>query len=160
MKDAEGPAYIVHLFHVHDRLDHLLREIGKEVANLNQAGQPEDSFAQVGQRLADLRQQLQAHFAEEEAGGCLEEAVSRCPRLGVDSNAILAEHPLLDQMLEQLLVQTRNSTAPPADVQKDFQVFAERLRAHESAENRLLQMAFGAETADYDVENAEGNQES
>jgi len=145
-------AYVEHLQHEHGRLNQLLLEIGHEVAALGRAGQPEDSIAHLAQRLTDLRQQLQAHFAEEEAGGCLEEAVARCPSLNEDSKAIVAEHPLLDRMLEQLLVQTRNRAVSGADVQRDYRAFGEKLHAHEAAENRLLQMAFGAEATDYDVE--------
>jgi len=37
-------------------------------------------------------------------------------------------------------------------VQRDYRAFAAKLHAHEAAENRLLQMAFGAEAADYYVE--------
>ncbi len=55
-------------------------------------------------------------------------------------------------MLEQLVAQTRNSAASAVDVQRDYRAFAEKLHAHEAAENRLLQMAFGTEAADYDVE--------
>jgi hypothetical protein len=51
-------------------------EISHEVAKLIRVGTPKDSLAHLVQLLADLRQHLQAHFAEEEAGGCLEEAVS------------------------------------------------------------------------------------
>ena len=153
MNEAEGGhAYVDHLLHEHGRLNQRLLEIGHEVAKLSDAGHPTDSLAHLAQRLADLRQELQTHFAEEEAGGCLEEAVNRCPSLGVDCKAIVAEHPLLDRMLEQLLVQTHNLAVTPADVQREYRAFAEKLHAHEAAENRLLQTAFGAEAADYDAE--------
>jgi hypothetical protein len=55
-------------------------------------------------------------------------------------------------MLEQLLVQIRNRAVSGADVQREYQAFAKKLHAHEAAENRLLQMAFGSEATDYDVE--------
>lgn len=148
---ASGHAYIDHLLHEHDRLNKLLLEIGREVANLSQASPSQNALAHLAQQFADLRRQLQAHFAEEEAGGCLEEAVTRCPSLGIDSNTIVAEHPFLDRMLDQLVTQTRNLAVAPADVQRDFREFVDKLHAHEEAENRLLQMAFGAESADYDV---------
>ena len=109
MNEAEDcRAYVEHLQHEHGRLNQLLLEIDHEVAALGRVGQPEVPITHFAQRLADLRQQLQAHFTEEEAGGCLEEAVSRCPSLSEDSKAIVAEHSVLDRMLEQLHVQTRN----------------------------------------------------
>ena len=153
MSDADDCyAYVEHLQHEHGRLHRLLLEIGHEVAALRGVGQPADAVVRLAERLTDLRQQLQTHFAEEEAGGCLEEAVVRCPSLSEDCKTILAEHPVLDRMLEQLLVQTRNRAVSGADVQRDYRAFGEKLHAHEAAENRLLQMAFGAEATDYDVE--------
>jgi hypothetical protein len=145
-------AYVEHLQHEHGRLNQLLLEIGHEVEKLGQAGQPENAAANLAKRFTDLRQQLQTHFTEEETGGCLEEAVARCPSLSEDGTLIVAEHPVLDRMLEQLLVQIRNRAVSGPDVQRDYQAYAKKLHAHEAAENRLLQMAFGAEATDYDVE--------
>jgi Hemerythrin HHE cation binding domain len=153
MNDAENcHAYVEHLQHEHGRLHRLLLEIGHEVAAASGACQPADVIAHLEQRLTDLRRQLQTHFAEEESGGCLEEAVTRCPSLSEDCKAILAEHPLLDKVLEQLLAQARDKSVSGADLQRDYGTFAKKLHEHEAAENRLLQMAFGAEGADYDVE--------
>ena len=153
MNEAEGcHAYVEHLQHEHSRLNHLILEIDHEVAALSQAGQLAGAIAHLAQRLVDLRQQLKAHYAEEESGGCLEEAVTRCPSLSGDTRAIVAEHPVLDQMLAQLVAQTRKPSMSTAELERDFRTFAEKLHAHEAAENRLLQMAFGTEAADYDVE--------
>ena len=153
MNDADDcHAYVERLQHEHSQIHQLLLEIGHEVAAMDHPSQGTDPFGHLAQRLSGLRQQLQAHFAEEEAGGCLEEAVTRCPSLSEESQAIVAEHPQLDRMLEQLVEQTRNREVTPADVQRDYRALAAKLHAHEAAENRLLQMAFGAEAADYDVE--------
>jgi len=153
MNDSEGcRALAEHLHHEHGRLNRLLLETGHEVAGLASVAQPEQALAQLALRLADLRKQLQSHFAEEEAGGCLEEAVTRCPSLAEDSKAVVREHPQLDRMLEQLVAQTRDATAVLADIQRSYRAFFEKLQAHEAAQNRILQMAFGAEAADYDIE--------
>jgi hypothetical protein len=143
---------VEHLHHEHHRLNQLLLEIGHEVAALSQPGRPEGPLAQLSQRLTDLRQELLAHYAEEETGGCLEEAVVRCPSLAGECKEVLAEHAVLDRMLDQLVTQSRNPAAVSADFAKNYRAFAEKLHAHEAAETRILQMAFGAEAADYDVE--------
>jgi hypothetical protein len=110
---------------------------------------------QLGKRIDDLRRQLQTHFVEEETGGCLEEAVTRCPSLGAETKAILEEHPQLDGMLGHLVAQTGDPAAGALQVQQNWQAFSKMFHAHEAAETRLLQMAFGGETADLDVEEAE-----
>ena len=45
-----------------------------------------------------------------------------------------------------------DQSATAANVLRDYRALAAKLYTHEAAENRLLQMAFGAEAADYDVE--------
>jgi hypothetical protein len=145
-------AYVEHLYHEHHQLDQLVLEIGHEVAELGHAIRTADARAHLAQRLGDLHKQLRTHFAEEEAGGCLEEAVTRCPSLCDECHAILAEHVVLNRTLEDLVKRSRDPELAPADLQRNYQAFVERLRAHDAAETRMLQMAFGAEAADYDVE--------
>ena len=153
MNESEGcRALVEHLHHEHHRLNQLLIGIGHEVAALDQAGRPTSALADLSQRLAELRRELHAHFAEEETGGCLEEAVVRCPSMSDESRAILAEHTVLARMVEQLISQLRDPSAIPAEIARNYRVFAEKLQAHDAAETRILQMAFGAEAADYDVE--------
>jgi predicted nuclease with TOPRIM domain len=150
--DDSCHAYVEHLQHEHSRLNELLLHLAGEVDQLTAARQPRVALDRFAERLADLRQRLQSHFAEEEEGGCLEEAVSRCPSLTGNAAEIVGEHPRLDEMLQQLILQTHAPAVLPADVQRDYRSFAEKLHAHETAESRLLQKAFGAEAADYDSE--------
>jgi hypothetical protein len=153
MEGAEDcRAYVEHLHHEHARLNQLLLSIGHEVKDLSRATESADALTPLGQRFADLHRQLQSHFAEEETGGCLEEAVTRCPSLGDDCKKIVAEHAVLDGTLKELVNEARDPAAVPADLQQKYQAFADRILAHEAAENRILQMAFGADAADYDVE--------
>jgi hypothetical protein len=153
MNESEGcHALVEHLYHEHHRLNQLLLEIGHEVAALDHIGGPAGAFGRVSQRLAELCSELQAHFAEEETGGCLEEAVVRCPSLSGESKAVMAEHAILNRSLEQLIEQTRDSAAVAANISANYRAFVKKIQAHEAAETRILQMAFGAEAADYDVE--------
>lgn len=148
-------AYAEHMHHEHRRLNRLLLEIGRDFGRLDSPLRPPELLTHLSERIADLRQQLQAHYAEEEAGGCLEEAVTRCPSLACDCQAIVAEHPLLDRMLGDLLAKTRDATARPAEQQQAWRDFYTKIQLHDAAETRLLQTAFGAEAADHDVEEAE-----
>jgi hypothetical protein len=84
-------AFVEHLQHEHHRLNQLLLEIDKDVAELARANLPAVTFEHLARRLVDLRQELQSHFTEEETGGCLEEAVSRCPSLSENSKRIVSE---------------------------------------------------------------------
>lgn len=156
MNDPEEcVAYAEHLHHEHGRLNRLLLEIGHDVVTLGRPDAEQSLRERLKTRITDLCDQLKAHFAEEEAGGCLEEAVTRCPSLAGDTKKIFEEHHLLDQLLCKLLPQVSDPAAKPSDVQTSWQVFYSKIRAHEAAETRLLRMAFGAESAEYDAEDDE-----
>lgn len=156
MNDPEEcVAYAEHLHHEHSRLNRLLLEIGHEVKQLGRPDAEQGLQRRLETRITDLCDQLKTHFAEEEAGGCLEEAVTRCPSLSSDTKTIFEEHHLLDQLLCRLLSQVSDPGAKPADIQSSWQAFATKIRAHEAAETRLLRMAFGAESAEYDTEDDE-----
>jgi hypothetical protein len=142
-------AYTNHLHREHERLKRMLCEIDHEFARLIPYGQFAAARVELAQRMHDLRNELLRHFSEEEDGGCLEEAITCCPSLGAQGSSILKEHALFRQMLDNLVEQARDVDVSSARLQCNYQQFAEELRAHERAETRLLQMAFG-ESAECD----------
>jgi iron-sulfur cluster repair protein YtfE (RIC family) len=143
--DPECRCYVNHLIAEHRRLHSLLRHLRVEMAHsLGPDEQP--SFAGVQQVLTRLRRELQQHFAEEDAGGCLDEAVSRCPRLAGEAKRIEAEHPQILAELDRLIAQSQ--TLPPTHpnqlaLQREFDRLCQQLREHEKAENTLLSLGFG-----------------
>jgi hypothetical protein len=137
--------YVNHLLAEHRRLHFLQRQMRTAVGgSVGPDEQP--SFAGVVQALVRLREELTRHFAEEEGGGCLDEAVSRCPSLSGDEQRITDEHPQLLAALDRLIEQAR--TQPPTHqtqlaIEREFDRICEQLRQHEQAENALLSRAFG-----------------
>jgi hypothetical protein len=102
---------------------------------------------QIAETIRRLRMELVHHFAEEEEGGCLDEAVSRCPRLGPDARRIEAEHQELLAKLESLLAQATDGEISVQDrvaLEGAFDDFCRQMRAHEAAESDVLRQAFGA----------------
>jgi hypothetical protein len=148
-------AYLEHLQAEHHRLNCALLETRRQFAELNRSTQPQEAFAGLIGHMESLLRELRSHFAEEEQGACLEEAVVRCPSLGAQIKELMGEHSQLARALEQLLAVMKGRAANPDVWQSQFEAFAKELRTHESAENRLLQMALGGDAADYD---AEGNE--
>lgn len=133
--------YAVHLRDEHRRLHAAVEEIETFLSDSIAAGQlGKDWHIRMVARLHGLRADLVHHFREEEQGGCLEEAVSRCPRLSADVRQIEREHVELLEQLDQLAGDAR--TAPPSSVQCAFDRIAQRIRAHERLENQLIREAF------------------
>lgn len=97
-------------------------------------------------QLAALWDELSRHFAEEEDGGCIEEAVCRCPSMSREAQRLELQHETLLDQLEQLIVRCclTTTTGECADgVKQEFEEFSQQLHMHEDVENRILQHAFG-----------------
>jgi len=98
--------------------------------------------------LRQVRHELAHHFNQEEAGGCLEEAVSHCPTLSAESRRIEAEHPRLLARADQLIAEALDSHEPMAKriaIEQGFEDLRRQLDAHEAAENAVLRKGFGVE---------------
>jgi hemerythrin len=99
--------------------------------------------------LEELLKHLQLHFATEEAGGMLEEAVCRLPRLSRQAMALEREHaPLLEQLGAIVKTARESGDLQPMcqELNGQFKEFCHDLLAHEGAENRLAAEAFQGET--------------
>jgi iron-sulfur cluster repair protein YtfE (RIC family) len=147
MRDYEEcRPYIDHLRAEHRRLHAMLIRARSAVQQMN--GPDRDAkLSDVAKILEQVRVELAQHFAEEEEGGCLEEAVSRCPRLSHDANRIESEHVEILAELDRLIAEAKDgpeNVATRIAVGRDFDELCTQLHAHEAAENALLRDAFGA----------------
>jgi hypothetical protein len=94
-----------------------------------------------------VRDELEHHFAEEESGGCMEEAVARCPALSAEADRIEAEHPELLHDVDRLIAQAvdgSHTTEKRVALEEAFDELCRNIDAHEKAENVLLRQGFGA----------------
>ena len=95
--------------------------------------------------LRGLSDYLHRHFAQEEAGGYLEESITRMPRLSPAAKAVLAEHPVLLGELDRLIETVAAADISPLAWQqagRDFECFADHLTAHERNENAVVQEGY------------------
>jgi hemerythrin len=141
----ECRCYVEHLLAEHRRLHGLLRSVRTTIVE-SRGPDGDVSSADIVRALRQLREELKHHFIEEEAGGCLDEAVSRCPRLSAEDRRIEAEHPRLLEGVDRLIAQALDSDE---SVEKRvalgmaFDELRRHLESHEAAENTLLRQAFG-----------------
>src|SRR5688572_23467234 len=96
----ECRCYEDHLIAEHKRLDRMLRVARNAIMPLG-AATGNVPAADIVKLLGEVREELQHHFAQEEGGGCLEEAVSRCPSLSDEVRRIEAEHPRLLESIDR-----------------------------------------------------------
>jgi hypothetical protein len=142
----ECRCYVDHLIAEHRRLHRMLRVARNAIMPLG-ATTGNVPGADMVKLLGGVREELEHHFAQEEGGGCLEEAVSRCPSLSDEVRRIEAEHPRLLESIDRLIAQARDSDRSVEGriaVAREFDELCAQLDAHEGAENALLRKAFGA----------------
>ncbi len=135
----------------HDELRQLLEEVRSGFTACKQV-----TGAERGQCLAaavrELQGHIETHFAREEQGGWLEEAVIRAPHLAHRLTLLEREHTPLRQQLAKLVefVATADCVADCtagrlAQLQKDFDHFVAKLLHHEAEEEQVLAEGFNEE---------------
>ncbi len=131
---TETTTFVAHLRSEHRLLRRAILEA------VHGAHGPLDEFlAQLGH----LRDELARHFAEEDEGGCLEEAVARCPAVADQAMWVAWEHPLLLKELDALTDQLREQQEVTDAWREDFLRLTKKLIAHEDAEDRVMARALG-----------------
>lgn len=142
----ECQPYVNHLVTEHRRLNGLLRQTRASIVG---SGSPDRDArgAEVVEALRRLQAELTYHFKEEEEGGCMDEAISRCPALSPDVKRIEAEHQDLLAKVASLITQAADGEISVQDriaLETAFDEFYRQIRAHEAAENEVLRQGFGA----------------
>jgi hypothetical protein len=100
--------------------------------------------ARLRAALETLRHHLDAHFAQEERGGFLEESIARLPRLSAAARAVVGEHPALLAELDDLIrsLETADSAAAWARIAAGCERFIRHLLEHERNENAVVQQGY------------------
>ncbi len=91
---------------------------------------------------------MRDHFAQEEQGGYLEEALSYAPRLGPQAAKLERQHPQLlarmDDVCDTAHKRGSEPVAWPA-ILDGARAAIKELMAHESGENQIIQKAFNTD---------------
>lgn len=129
----------------HDELHHVVEKLQDWLHAEPAAEVTCEMVAQARDRLASLRGMIGKHFAQEEEGGYLEEAISHAPALAAPAAGLQRQHAELLRLADRMLRQA-NENYPPdvawASMQTSLDQFAVKLLSHEAAENMLLGRAF------------------
>lgn len=139
----EARAYISHLEAEHRIIESVLAEVESELCTA--FARKSADYQRFRDMLFALRQNLEHHFRGEDEGGCLEEAMARCPGLAEEAGDLLAERRGILRLLDHLIVQSdsRMRGCTSADYREAFGRFTRTLRMHEASEKRILNQAFG-----------------
>ena len=147
--NRSDPVILGHVLAEHRDLFHLMHSVQSRLA---MTGPPSpERRADVLESLHHLREHLGDHFAQEELGGFLEEAMTRMPRLSAAVRSIVAQHPALlaelDRVIDELTIVEKSGGGAagakswPAAVHA-FEAFAAHMAAHERSENTVVQEGY------------------
>lgn len=137
--------YMDHIRLQHRRLRHLvdsLRPLVREAAGC------EAAFADAQQAVGDLADHFARHVAEEAGGGCVEEAVCRCPRLAAQAREVTAQYPRIQASITRIADRFSGCTrlGPSCRaVELELEQLAGDLGKLESEERYILREAFGTD---------------
>jgi hypothetical protein len=141
--------------------DSIGRQIGDEHAALHEMLQAIQTAMRerrlgresLAQAVAEVKRQVVEHFDHEECGGYFAEALEAAPHWSERAAGLLAEHAAMAGELEMFCKQVGESLAGPSDwhaLEQCFARFVARFQAHETAENELLQAAYGEDIGSAD----------
>ena len=156
MNGTEQPTQrLVHIAAEHRGLERRASQLFQLVRRSIEESSLPAALAELTTRLGDLRDLLRRHIAQETAGGYLEEAVARVPRLAPYADAIERQHPDLLRDVAAL-VEISKQLTPSHDSWKRIgdavAQFAGTLLAHEMEESRILQQGFNGAPALFDLD--------
>ena len=120
----------------HEELRQLLGSVRRTLADRL------ETVASVVEKLSDLCEHVETHFAEEETGGFFDQVLEKEPRFGNRTQALQNEHVQLLAAVRKL-AETSLAEGDSDDwwrrVEGEFHEFSKDLMRHESKENELLQ---------------------
>lgn len=98
--------------------------------------------AQLDEQLASFDVVLNEHFALEEETGYFSDVLAVAPRLSAHAARLEQAHTGLRNQVAQLRARTRDASVPWEDLRDRFRQLLAELRAHEVAEDELVNEAF------------------
>lgn len=122
----------------HSQWDATMQEIDRLLPDHHKPADVACRKNELCSQLRTLRGELCHHFLQESQGGCIEEAVCRCPRLSNEAQRIEHEHPRILARLDEIIAvaSNRNGSKNLGNLCRQFN---KRLVALEDAECRVIQ---------------------
>ena len=129
----------------HQNLRGVLLALIDRVQRISKTDEQYDSRSELLRIIAEVEQFLPAHFASEEAGGYLSDALAIAPRLSKRAAVLQRDHRKFTARFAKLATfarQLREVDESWEYLGVAIQEFIRELRLHELEENRLVQEAF------------------
>jgi hypothetical protein len=151
MTDETQRAYVAAFGAEHHELRHLVQTLHETLRD--DCPWSREAATEAIKYLGALNAHLEHHFAQEEAGGYLEEALTIAPRFSAEAAELLRQHPRMLETTRQVRGTAGRAAVEPAvwpHLRRELQELIKGLMAHEFAENKIIQQAFNTGLEDFD----------
>lgn len=141
-------AYVASVRADHRHQGSLVHHLRSALARGAESSWDQASVKQILTSLDELHQHLKHHFAREEEGGYLEEALVHASRLQSQAAQLMAQHPPLLKKFGDLIAAAKSWKQGQSQwplLARDLNKAIDELVGHEMGENQLLQEAFAAD---------------
>ncbi len=142
---TDDTSYLEQVRAEHYGLEQVLHQLTETMATAQAQQWPASSTRHLVVLLTELINQMECHFAQEEVGGYMEEALSRAPRFSAQVAVLLRQHAEFANELRDLLARSQGGGDNPEfwkQLRAELQALLKRLKAHEAGENRIIEAAF------------------
>ena len=136
-------AYVTQLQSEHRRVKQCLGRVEQLWRSWREGTQSVVGIGELIGSLADLREELAHHFAEEQAGGCLEQAVSCGPQYGREAAALSREAPELLKLIDSLIDELRTISKSMRQTEQEYRELIHQVCHYEAVETRIVEQCFG-----------------
>jgi hypothetical protein len=137
------PQMLQVMSHAHEVLRKQIADLRQFWSEVSQLGQG-PKYEEMGGRVKRLRDILADHFASEERGGYLADAVNTAPRLSESAKTLESQHAEFLKTLDRFIGRLANCESAYhcwEDVGAEFEDFMQRLDQHEADEMSLVRQA-------------------
>jgi hypothetical protein len=137
--------YIDHVRLLFRHIDQMVQRLKEKV---NDATGSVAACEDARHLIADIADKFGAYVAEERGGGCIDEAVCRCPRLAPQEREINLQYPHVQRMIERITRMLAGCDVlgtSGREIYQEIEQLAAALSKLESDERYLLREAFGAD---------------
>ena len=131
----------------HQQIDFFLKQLLSSLHALDADSDDVEPLRRLAAQIDGLRERLEEHFQHEEQDGLFQAILDLLPDAESMIDGLASQHEHMIEVLQMARIHAeRGEPCEVAELQDDLQRFLETMRAHEKAEEALLERAIEEET--------------
>jgi len=131
----------------HQQIDFFLKQLMSSLDALDADSEDIEPLRRLATQIDSLRERLEEHFQLEEQDGLFQAILDLLPDSGPVIDDLASQHERMIEVLQMARIHAeKGEPCEVSALQADLQRFLETMRAHEKAEEALLERAVEEET--------------